>query len=105
MKISKIDSRGLYIPIVKGPHPNGAGVQKIYRFPNGYGASVVQVELFGLFDSYTDDDDDWELAVLKFDSPDSDEYELDYDTPITDDVLGYLSMDDVENTLAEIEDL
>lgn len=85
-------------------HHTGDGVQKLYRFPNGYGASVVRfmINLHGgrqLGGSYGAEDGLWELAVLKWDG---DDYDIDYDTPITDDVLGYLSDDDVRETLKQI---
>jgi hypothetical protein len=41
----------------------------------------------------------WELAVLDR------EGEITYDTPITDDVLGWLTEEDVEKTLQEIANL
>lgn len=54
------------------------GVQRIYTFENGYKASVVKHKY-----SYGGDKGLWELAVLFNDA-------LVYDTPVTDDVLGYL---------------
>jgi hypothetical protein len=70
------------------------GTQKIYKFPNGYGASVLRGPYSvggaaGLF----------ELAVMEFDG---DEYSLCYSTQITDDVIGYLSESDVEELLSQI---
>ena len=65
--------------------------QRIYKFPNGYGASVIQ----GAF-TYGGPDGLWELAVLDRDG------NLCYDTPITGDVLGHLTADDVEEALDRI---
>ena len=89
-------------------HQTGSGTQRLYKFDNGYGASVVRFvigtnpitgETYG---SYTDGDDEWELAVINF----TDEgFRLVYDTPITDDVLGHLTEDDVEKTLVAIKAL
>ena len=74
----------------------GSGnLQWLYRFGNGYGASVVQ----GPY-SYGGPDGLYELAVIKFDS--HGEWELAYETPVTGDVLGYLSVDDVAAALAGI---
>jgi len=70
------------------------GIQYLAMFPNGYGASIV-MNLF----SYGGNDGLWELAVL------DDEGDLCYDTPITDDVLGYLTEDDVDEILDRIEEL
>jgi hypothetical protein len=53
------------------------GTQDIYRFDNGYGASVI--------DSYMSYGT--ELAVLTFDTEDNLKFELNYDTGITGDVI------------------
>ena len=45
-----------------------------YRFPNNYGASVVQNEY-----SYGGDAGYYEIAVLKFHSDNNEDYTLDYD--------------------------
>jgi hypothetical protein len=77
------------------PHPNWKdGIQARVNFPNGYGASVVR----GAY-SYGGPAGLYELAVITADG------ELVYDTPITDDVLGWLSEDSVTKALAEIEAL
>ena len=55
------------------------GIQKIYKFANGWGASVVMFP-----GSYGFEKGLWELAVL-----DANE-EISYDTPVTDDVIGCL---------------
>lgn len=60
-------------------------------FKNGYGASIVR----GVH-SYGGKDGLFEIAVL------DDEGNLVYDTPVTDDVLGYLDGDGVAEVLEEI---
>ena len=74
------------------------GVSYIFRFPNNYGASVVKTII-----SYGHEDDLWELAVIKWWC--DDEWDLDYDTPITDDVIGYLTDERVRELLEEIKGL
>lgn len=50
--------------------------------------------------------DKWELAVLLFDDEKApNKYELDYDTPITDDVIGHLDDAQVRYLLEEIQNL
>lgn len=71
---------------------NGVGYR--FEFSNGYGASVVQHDY-----SYGGDEGLWELAVL--DSSGN----LTYDTEITNDVLGWLTVDDVKDTLKKIQEL
>ena len=71
---------------------DGMGNQAIVRFPNGYGASVIDGPMF-----YTQGGT-YELAVL-------DEHGLCYTTPITSDVLGRLSKEEVTATLQQIEAL
>lgn len=66
--------------------------QTLYEFPNGYGASVI----YGAF-TYG-----LELAVLKWNKED-DTCRIDFTTPITDDVVGYV--DDLDLVLGEIYDL
>ena len=68
-------------------------IQKIYSFPNGYGASVIK----GPY-SYGGPDGKWELAVLKND-------EICYNTPITDDVVGRLNDPEVDRLLRQISQL
>lgn len=73
------------------------GAQRLYKFPNGYGASVVRHS-----GSYGYEEGLWELAVIKWDG---DRYHLCYDTPITDDVIGYLDEDQIEKILIDIKNL
>lgn len=63
-----------------------------YKFPNGYGVSVIHGRYsYGL-----------ELAVLSF----GDEFpEITYTTPITDDVLGYLTPKKLTKALTAIRRL
>jgi hypothetical protein len=63
-------------------------------FDNGYGASVVSHNY-----SYGGNSGLYELTVLDKDG------ELTYDTPITSDVLGYLSPEQVTEYLFRIQDL
>lgn len=86
--------------------PLHGGVQKIYRFENGYGASVVRHAY-----SYGGPNGSWELAVL------DENDDLCYDTEITmdnkvlaaifggSDVIGWLDEADVDVILAQIERL
>ena len=70
------------------------GVQVKYKFPNGYGASVVRHSF-----SYGNEDGLFELGIL-----DPDDH-LCYSTPITDDVIGYLTPIDVDKLLIRIKNL
>ena len=63
-------------------------------FDNGYGASVV----VGPY-TYGGEDGLYELGVLGSDG------KLTYDTPVTGDVEGYLSEDDVTKLLEQIQKL
>jgi hypothetical protein len=76
------------------PHPMGSGIISRIKFDNGYGASVVKGP-----HTYGGDKGLYELAVL--DSND----DLTYKTPITDDVEGYLTEEDVTNLLIQIQNL
>jgi hypothetical protein len=60
------------------------------QFPNEFGASIIRNAF-----TYGGSEGLWEVAVLWQD-------EIDYDSGITDDVLGWLTMDDVNETLVKI---
>lgn len=69
------------------------GEQRLFHFANGYTASVICNER-----SYGYEDGLFELAVLRDDK-------VVYDTPITDDVVGWLTEDEVQALLTRIEAL
>ena len=75
-----------------GFYPNG--VQAKIKFDNGYGASIVRTPT-----TYGGDKGLYELAVLGKDG------RLNYDTPITFDVIGYLTPKEVTDFLIQIQDL
>ena len=76
------------------PHPTGlGGVQATIGFDNRYGASVVCTNF-----SYGGTLGLYELAVLH-------DGEITYDTPITGDVMGYLTEDEVTELLKQIQEL
>lgn len=70
------------------------GHQLRVKFANGYGASVIRHAY-----SYGGPDGLFEVAVLGSDGC------LTYDTPITDDVLGYQTESDVLGVLTDISAL
>jgi hypothetical protein len=70
------------------------GIQKIYKFENGFGASVIK----NIF-SYGGNMGLWEIAVL------DSNHELTYETDITDNVIGYLTPYEVELVLDAIKSL
>lgn len=70
------------------------GTQRIYKFPNGYGASVIRHP-----GSYGFKNGLWELAVLDSSG------DLCYSTPITNDVIGHLTDEEVILKLNEIRGL
>lgn len=108
------------------------GVQYVFRFENNYGASIVKhlgsygydedlwelgVLRFGKYDElciehFENHGYDEELEELldamesyEDDEDEDDVYILTYDTPITEDVEGYLTDEDVRNLLARIKEL
>lgn len=70
-------------------------LQTVYKFPNGYGASVIE--------TYYIEEDCIEIAVVYFD--DEGNYRLDYSTPITDDVIVVTDIEERDNVLQRIFDL
>ena len=72
--------------------PFMTGKKARMMFKNGYGVSVVSHT-----HSYGGKDGLYELAVLDFDG------NITYDTPITSDVLGYLTPDEVTEEMLKLQ--
>jgi len=113
------DEQQVFRPAIERPHPTyNAGKQRIYTFKNGYGASAVQGNdeccrnlglptegLFGLFghglhgDEYNNT---WEVAIIWFDPERDGSYDIVYDTPITEDVIGHVNDELLQQLLRQI---
>jgi hypothetical protein len=77
------------------PHPmHLSGIISRIKFDNGFGASVVKTPF-----TYGGSDGLYELAVLDSNG------QLTYDTPVTSDVEGYLTEEDVTKLLTQIQNL
>ncbi|EAW7167941.1 hypothetical protein FG264_14540 [Listeria monocytogenes] len=77
---------------INNKNENFFNEQILYKFPNNYGASVVSGPFtYGL-----------ELAVIYFSNKN---WDIDYDTPITNDVLGHLNKESLKQALEEIYNL
>ena len=72
-------------------------LQAIATFRNGYGVSIVGGQYL-----YGNGVDTWELAVIKVKG---DGIELVYDTGITDDVMGWLNMEQVLEVMQHVSEL
>ena len=104
-----IDSRYLVVD-----RPLWEGRQRLYRFENNFGASVVRHN-----GSYGGKEGLWELAVIKWSEepidpgydfgdafdPGNIAWRLVYDTPITNDVIGWLEESEIEPILLKIKSL
>jgi len=87
---------------VERPHLNiGSATQRIYKFPNNYGASIV----WGGDLTFMRDNAHapYELAVIRF--IDDDEYYLDYSTGLTTDVFRYQNEEQIRDLLKQIKNL
>jgi hypothetical protein len=94
------------------PHLSGDGLMAQLNFANGYGVSVVRFKIGGdlgslaarlfadnpIYSSYTSNEKEWELAVLRGES-------ICYSTPITDDVIGHLSARQVTAIMKRVQAL
>ena len=76
------------------PHSMGEGVASRLSFDNGYGVSVVRTSF-----TYGGKEGLYELAVLDSDGS------LTYSTPVTNDVIGYLSEDEVSDIMEQVQKL
>ena len=74
--------------------PFMVGKKSRMMFENGYGVSVVSHTF-----SYGGKDGKYELAVLDSDG------QLTYETPVTNDVMGYLDPEDVTKIMEDIQNL
>lgn len=93
--MSIVPPKTSFTPVSSSPHPaHSFGEQHKYKFPNGYGASVIRSPY-----SYGGEQGLWELAVLGVDG------KLTYRTHITSDVEGWLDDDGVDRLLNQISSL
>ncbi|EPY2525789.1 hypothetical protein ACXA0J_000303 [Listeria monocytogenes] len=77
---------------INNKNENFFNEQILHKFPNNYGASVVSGPFtYGL-----------ELAVIYFSNKN---WDIDYDTPITNDVLGHLNKESLKQALEDIYNL
>ena len=81
-----------FFPINDAPFMVGKKARM--HFENGYGVSVVSHSY-----SYGGRDGLFEIAVLDKDG------NLTYDTPVTNDVIGYLTEEDVTDVMKQVQDL
>lgn len=79
---------------------NNGGPHYIFSFENGYGASVIQSSI-----SYGSEEGLWEIAVITFDDDAKTSWSLTYSTPITDDVIGWQTVYEINEMLSKIERL
>ena len=80
------------------PRPwDPGGFQMVYRFRNGYGASVICHK-----GSYGGNQGRYELAVAVWRSSRDDDWSICYSTPITHDVLGHLESSKVFDILNQV---
>jgi hypothetical protein len=81
-------------------HRGCLGAQRIYKFPNGWGASVVPEYKISTSNTVSKPVTGlWEVAILDADG------NLCYDTAITDDVVRNLNDPEVDNLLGQVSRL
>lgn len=73
------------------------GIQALKFFDNGYGVSVIRHR-----GSYGYSLGLYELAVIR---GSEEKFDLVYDTSVTDDVMGYLTEDDVSKAMIDVKAL
>lgn len=94
------------------PHSMGEGQHGLIFFPNGYGVSVVRFKTPMIegyestyrqkYSSYTSNDSEWEVAVIVGDEK---EWEICYNTDITNDVIGFLTEGEVDWVMLQVQQL
>ena len=78
--------------------------QAIYFFENGYGISIINIKNHnGEFLSYTNTKTEYEIAVLQ--KRENGSSSITYDTVITDNVIGYLKIEEVYKIMEDVEKL
>lgn len=90
--VEEAPTKGVIVKLFHAPtefNPHPKGVQRVYHFPNGYGASLIP------------DRGRWELAVLDG----ARGWALTYDTEITGDVVPGLTDEEAETYLVRIAGL
>lgn len=83
-------------PLYTIPGPGGDGIQAVFRFANNYGASVIRHKhSYGV-----------ELGVVAFFGPGEGDWNLNYDTSVTSDVIGWIEDQyELMGILSEVEAL
>lgn len=76
-----------------------SGRQIVFRFPNGYGASLING--WGTYSSAGTG----ELGVAKWHGPGDDDWDLNYDTPVTSDVISGVDLPELIRLLTRIAKL
>jgi hypothetical protein len=81
-------------------HASGDGVHGLIFFPGGYGLSVVRYRNPFGGGSYTSNSvEDYEVAIIKGRKGN---WEICYDTKITNDVLGFQTKEDINNIIKHV---
>ena len=95
MKYTVLDYKGFENDLVmKNTNVLDNGLSYVFVFDNGYGASVIKHKY-----SYGNENDLFELAILDKNG------EITYDTYITNDVLGWLTNEEVIECFKQIQSL
>ena len=95
--------------IVFKPHSMGNGLHGLLFFPNGYGISVSRFKMTSpiskkgfRYGSYTSDESEWEVAILYGDEHD---WDITYNTPIAEDIIGNQTEGEVDWIMIQIQEL
>jgi hypothetical protein len=95
VKPVKFEKAATFKQLIFESHPTLSGVQAKVIYPNGYGASIILARSLIGGGSYGHEKGLYEIGVLKDDR-------LTYDTPIADDIIGFLTERKVTNYLKKI---